>query len=120
LAIEKIAAAARIAVAAVSAVPADSNALADFPSGDVRADGVDYADDFVTGNARVLNPGHAGLFDYGVAVTDSAGLDFDADAFRGGFWDIAFYNFKWSVGARDLDCAHLCRGLRHENLREFL
>ena len=54
---KEIAVAASIAVAAIAAVPAHANALAGFPSGNAWADGINHADDFMAGNARILDAG---------------------------------------------------------------
>jgi hypothetical protein len=54
LAVDEIAAAAGIALEAVSAVPSDGNPLAGFPQGHVGSEGVDGAGDFVARDARIL------------------------------------------------------------------
>ncbi|HKT35973.1 MAG TPA: hypothetical protein VJR03_14190, partial [Nitrospira sp.] len=79
LAVDEVAAAAGITNKAVSAMPADADALTRFPLRDVGTDFVDAAGDFVSGDARVLKARPVSLFDEGVTVADAAGLDFDAD-----------------------------------------
>src|SRR5208283_436749 len=57
LAVNEITAAAGIAGETMAAVPSDSDALAGLPVGDVSADGVDAASDFVAGHAGILEAG---------------------------------------------------------------
>jgi hypothetical protein len=47
----------------VAAVPSDTYALAGLPVGNVGADGIDTAGDFVSGNARILDARPVALFD---------------------------------------------------------
>src|SRR5215467_12268168 len=75
---DEVAAAARITREAVSAVPADTNALARLPDFDVGAHDVDTPRDLVPWDARVREPGPEPVLDEHVAVTDAAGLDLDA------------------------------------------
>jgi hypothetical protein len=89
LAITKIAAAAFAAGVILAAVPAYADALAFLPGGDAGADFVDDAGNFVTGNAGILDSGPETFDGEGVAVTDAAGLDFDADLSGGGAGDFA-------------------------------
>jgi hypothetical protein len=69
--------AARIAVTAVSTVPADSNTLPNGRSGDAGRNGIDNSYDFVPGYARVLDLRKEPLIRDAVAVADGAGLDLD-------------------------------------------
>ena len=103
---EEIAAAAFIAMAAMFAMPADADALAGFPFRDARADGVDDADDFVAGDAGILNAGEQAGFGNGIAMANAAGLDFDPDGAGTGLGNFAFDEFKGSVGFGNLSSAH--------------
>ncbi len=76
---DEVAATAGRAVVAVAAVPAESDALADFEDGDVGADGVEDTGDFVAGDAGELDAGPHAFFGERVAVADAAGLHADAD-----------------------------------------
>src|SRR6266567_4664204 len=97
LARKQISAPAGIATPAVSAVPADSNALAWRPSGHSIADGIDGAGDLVPENARVLNPRPQAFLHEGIAVTYAARRDFDSDSSRRGlrYWPLD--HFKRSL-----------------------
>ncbi len=53
---KEITAPARIAMSAMPGMPADANSLPRFPFVNARSDRVDQSDDFMSGNARVLNP----------------------------------------------------------------
>ena len=61
-AIAKIAAAAVEAGIVMAAVPADADALALLPLGDIGAEFIDDARDFVSWNARILNAGPGTFF----------------------------------------------------------
>src|ERR1700704_5098609 len=52
----EITSAAGFAIAAMSAVPADSDSLPHFPPGNARAHGIDDSRDLMSGDARVLDP----------------------------------------------------------------
>src|SRR5579864_6066242 len=102
----KIAAAAGIAVAAMPAVPPDSDALPYFPAENSRADGIDHAGDFVSWNARVRDARPRTFLGVFIAVADAAGLHFDAHRTRNEFWNFAFHQLKGSLGSRDLYGTH--------------
>ena len=103
---EEIAAAAGLAASTIAAVPADADALADGPGRGIGADGVDEADDFVSGNARILNPGEEAVLGEDVAVADAARLDFDADLAGARLRDIPLDEFERTLGGGDLNGAH--------------
>jgi hypothetical protein len=94
LAGEEIASTARIAIAAVSAVPAHSDPLTNGPSSDAGANSVDHSNDLMSRHPRVLNARQLSVLGKRVAVTDSAGLHLDANRPRAGLWDVTFHNFK--------------------------
>src|SRR5881394_948068 len=110
LARKQISTPAGIAPSAVSAVPADSNALAWRPSGHSIADGIDGAGDLVPGNARVLNPGPQAFLHERIAVTNAARRDFDSNRSRRGLRYWPFDNFKRSFRTGNLCNAHCSHG----------
>ena len=67
-----------ITVAAMSAMPADPDALSRGPSGHVCADRIDDAGDFVPGHARILDAGEEPFLCVHVTVADAAGLNLDS------------------------------------------
>ena len=93
-------------VKAVAAVPADADALAGLPVGDVSADGVDAAGDFVSGDAGILDAGPMAFFDQRIAMADAAGFDLNSDLVAAGFGDVSFDQFEIAAGFADLDSFH--------------
>jgi hypothetical protein len=79
LAGKEIAAAAGIAVAAMSAVPADAYALTGFPTDHLRADSVHDSNHFMPGNPWELDARKSSLLDRHIAVAYSARLDLDSN-----------------------------------------
>jgi hypothetical protein len=90
----KIAAPARIAVAAVAAVPADPHALPWLPSDNALTERIDSPGDFMSRYARVLNPRPQSFFRHGVAVANSASLDFNAHLSRAWLGDFSLNDFQ--------------------------
>ena len=74
----EVAAAAGLAVVAMAAMPAEANALAGLEDGNVGSDGIEYAGDFVAGNARKLDAGPHAQLGERIAVADPAGLNTNA------------------------------------------
>src|SRR6185295_1239114 len=74
-AINKISATARLALSAVSAKKPYADALADFPTGNSLAYGVNLSDNLMAGNARKGNAGQKAVYGGGVRVANSAGFD---------------------------------------------
>lgn len=109
-AINKITAPARLALSAVSAKKPYADALADFPTGNSLAYGVNLSDNLVAGYARKSNAGQEGVHGGGVRVANSAGFDADPDLTCGRF-------LKWTLSelqqtrTRDFNysvcCAHV-------------
>jgi len=58
----------------VSLVPADTDSLSLFPPGNISAELIDDARDFVAWNTGILHPGPPAFFGEHVAMTNSAGL----------------------------------------------
>jgi hypothetical protein len=94
-------------VKSMAAVPSDADALAGLPVGNVGADGIDAAGDFVSGNARILDAGPVAFLYERVAVADAAGFDFNPDLAAGGLGNVSFDEFEITAGLADLDSFHL-------------
>ena len=58
-------------------MPADADALADFPSGNPLPDRIHDSDDFMAGNTRILHTRPGPFFGERVAVTNATSLNFD-------------------------------------------
>jgi hypothetical protein len=106
LAIDEIAAAAGIAGETMATVPSDSNALAGFPVGNVSADGVDAASNFVSRDAWILDAWPIAFLYQRIAVADAAGFDFNSDLAAAGLRNISFDEFEITAGFADLDNFH--------------
>jgi hypothetical protein len=106
LAENEIAAAAGIAGKTVASVPPDSDALAGLPVGDVSADSIEAAGDFVPGDAWILDAGPIAFLYERVAVADAAGFDFNADLVSAGLGNVSFDEFEIAAGLADLDSFH--------------
>ena len=98
---------ARITVATVSPMPADSHPLTNLPPRNARGHGIDHTGHFVSGDSRISDSWPCSLFREGVAVADSAGLDFDPHGSRSRLWNVAFNELKGSVRTSYLDGMHL-------------
>lgn len=110
LAGDEVAAATRIAIPAVAAVPTHSDPLAGFPWGDALSDRVDDSGNFVSGNARILDAGPSALFGKRIAVADTAGLDLDSHRARARLRDFAFNELKRPLRTWDLHNTHHWHG----------
>jgi hypothetical protein len=75
-------------------MPADTDPLAFFPCGDARADLVDHAGHFVTRDTRVLQARPMAFLHKYVAMTNPAGLYFDANLVGAGCGDLSLDDFK--------------------------
>ena len=78
-AIAKISAPAGPARVVLATVPADTDPLANTPSGNSGTDRVDQTDDFMTRYPRILDAGEETLLGFTVAMADPASLDLDPD-----------------------------------------
>jgi hypothetical protein len=103
---DEISAAAELAGKAVSAVPADSDALPGFPVCYIGTGGVDSPGDFVAGNPWILNAREESFLDEHVAVANSASFDLDANLCAGGIGNISFNEFEVAAGFRYLHYFH--------------
>jgi len=104
----EMAATAGIAVSAVPAVPADSDAVANLPALDPAANCIHHTCDFVSRDARILNIGEQTFLGNRIAVTDTTRLHLHAHITRSGLRNFAFDDLKWSLGFGNLHCAHFC------------
>jgi len=110
-AIDKITAPARLALSAVSAKKSYADLLADFPTGNRLAYGVNLSDNLVAGYARKSDAGQEAVHSGGVRVANSAGFDADSDLTCGRF-------FKWALSelqqtrTRDFNCSVCCAHAR--------
>ena len=110
-AINKITAPARLALSAVSAKKPYADALADFPTGNSLAYGVNLSDNLVAGYTRKSNAGQDPVHGGGVRVANSAGFNADPDLTCGWF-------LKWTLSelqqtrTRDFNCSVCCAHAR--------
>ncbi len=81
-------------MSAMTAVPADSHALAGFPLRDTRAHGIHDPDHFMAGHARILQAGPVAFLDQRIAVADATGLDFDPHPAGARLGNFTFNDFK--------------------------
>src|SRR5271170_5202677 len=95
-AINKITATARLAVSAVSAKKSYADALADFPTGNSLAQGVNPSDHLVAGHTREVNAGQEAVHGGGVRVANSASLNTDAHLAGGRIHKRTVYEFEFS------------------------
>src|ERR1700724_684477 len=107
-AVHEISASARKTGAVLPTVPADSNPLACLPFLHARAQFVDHASYFVSGDARVRNAGEEAFFRYDIAVTDSTGLHANPHLSRVRLRYFALYKFKVRSRLRYLHDFHFC------------
>jgi hypothetical protein len=103
---DEVAPAARFADEVMAAVPAHAHALADFPVGHVRAEGVHATGNLVSRNAGILQPGPMTVLDQDVTVADAAGFHFDTDRAGSGLGNFALHDFERASGLADLGGFH--------------
>jgi hypothetical protein len=92
----------------MSAMPADTDALAGLPMCYTCTDCIDNTEDFMAWNSGILQTRPVAFFDHGVAVANAAGLDLDSDPPGFGLRNFAFDEFKVSARAGDLSSTHFC------------
>ena len=85
LARKEVAATTLVAVAALTTVPPDANAIAHRPTLYAGADVIDAADNLVAGHARQRHAGKHGQLGQHIAVTDTASFNLDSDFTGTGF-----------------------------------
>src|SRR5439155_10648375 len=112
---EEVPTTAGVAIAAIPAVPSDSDRLTGFPSEDVRAQRINESDDLVSGDARILNAGKKSVLRHGITMTDAASLDLDSHHSCLRLGNLALDDLERSLRTRNLDGSHF----RHENSRHY-
>jgi hypothetical protein len=87
-------------------MPAYAHALAHFPGLDAISQGVDYAGDFMTGDARILDTRPTPFFREKIAVTNPAGFDAKPNLARTWLGDLPLHDLKRPARFWDLCCFH--------------
>src|SRR5271163_4041541 len=105
-AIDIIAAAAWIALEAISAVPSEADAIADSPIARIFAERLDDAGDFMSGRARIGDARPRAVLGEEIAVTYAACVDFDSDLSARWFEDFFFDQFEGAFGLFDSSGFH--------------
>src|SRR5262249_29660136 len=100
-----------IANEVVSAMPADTDAIAFFPIRDALAHCVDASGNFMTRNTRILKTRPQTFFDQHVAVTNPARFNFHAHLSRTGLGNFSFDQFKISTWFTNLRYFHFSHKL---------
>ena len=98
---EGVAPPAMTTVAARTAEPTHSGPRAHVPTFHVRTQGVDHADHFMPGNARIAEPRHATFDGDGITVADPAGVYADADLVTAGLGQVALLHAEASARFRN-------------------
>jgi hypothetical protein len=106
LAINEIAATARIASEIMAAMPTNTDTLAGFPVRNVSTHCVNAPCDFVSWNTRILNTGPMAFLDQLVTVADAAGFNFNADLVSARLGNVSLDEFKIAAGFADLHSLH--------------
>jgi hypothetical protein len=91
----------------MASILAHTHSLALLPEGDIGANFVDDAGDFMPWDTRILEAGPVSFLDHGVTVTNSTCLDFDADGIGSGDGNWAVHELEVVAGISDLNCFHL-------------
>ena len=107
---DKAAAAARLTLAAVAAMPAHSDTLALLPDRWARSNLVNDAGHLVTRDARVFQPRPVAFLHKQVAMTDPARLHFDAHLVGPWRRHLLLDHFEGTARTTDLHRRHLCHG----------
>src|ERR1700730_14100989 len=94
----------------MSAMPSNADPLAFLPDSHARTKFIDNTSDFVSGDARVLDPRPTALFRKRVAVADSASLHANSDVTGGRVRNFSFNELEVRSGGTNLDCFHFGHG----------
>jgi hypothetical protein len=105
LAENEVAPAARRAVVAVPAMPAQAHALANFEKRHIRSHGVHHARNLVPRDARIGNAGKEPELRDRIAVANSTSLDADTHMSRPRPGKLSLYNLKRTTRGGYLHCA---------------
>jgi len=103
----KVAAAARVAIAAVSAMPADADSLAWCPSNDACPHCVDNSGDLMSRNTRVLDARPGSFLCERITVANATSFNLDTHRSGAGLWNLTLDNFKRPIWASNLHNMHL-------------
>ncbi len=79
-------------------MPSHAHPLSGLPWRDAGSDRINPSADLMSGHSRELQSGVQGFLDQGVAVTDAAGFDLNANLARPGLRNIPFDNLERSTG----------------------
>ena len=107
---KRVAMATRNTIAAMPAMPADSDRLTGCKSSDTRPDRVERADHLVPRHPRKGDARKQPFLGETVAVTHATRLNLDPHLAGAGFGDVAFDDLERSVRVRNLGHAHLGHG----------
>src|SRR5205814_6811569 len=104
---DEIASSAGIAYEAMSSMPAYASALAGLPLRHMRTNGVHLSGNFVSRNARVLQPRPESLLHQHITVTNPAGFHLDAHLSASGFGYWSLDQFEISARSAYLNNFHV-------------
>jgi hypothetical protein len=90
----------------VATVPADADALSFVPFPNALSGFVNDTYYLVTGYPGIFNTGIMPFLYKGIAVADTAGMNFYADFPRAGFWKINVYELELTAGRFNLHGFH--------------
>ena len=99
------------ALAAMPPVPADPHALADFPTFDTRAHGIDHTRNFMPWHARKLQAWPHAFLGQNVAVADAASLNLDEHMAFTRLGHLALDEFERGSRLPDFDRFHFAHGV---------
>jgi len=102
----EITAAAVLAHETVTAMPAYADPLSGLPIGNVGADRVDPAGDFMTGNSWILNAGPMSFLDQSIAATDPTGFHLDTHLRTTRVGNVSLDELEGAAGFWYLHCFH--------------
>jgi hypothetical protein len=117
---KEITASARIAVPAVSAVPADSDPLAHRPASDAWTDCINYSSDLMSRDARILDTRPESFLCKRIAVADATGFDLDSHPPGVRLWNFSFDNLKGAIRFSNLHDTHLRHSSSYNILHQAL
>jgi hypothetical protein len=90
------------------AMPTDADALSLLPGGDLGAEFIDDAGNFVPRNPGILNSRPEAFLHKHVTVANATGLDFDPHLASAGLRNLALDDLEISSGFRNLSRHHCC------------
>src|SRR5439155_9957977 len=97
---------ARLAVTAISSQPSDADALPGLPPRHLGSNGIDHAGDLMARHAWIGNARPVAFFCQRIAMTEPAGLHFDADLPRSRLRDLSLDQLQRPAGLAHLHCTH--------------